>query len=122
MTCWWGTTATAISMPLIRRPAAFLGTLSDTNGNPIFIDGLWGLIFGNGGNGGDTNILYFTAGPDDETHGLFGSLAPVPLPGTFLLLGITWGYGSGCRYRSPARNLVLLGSGLLGILAAIRKR
>ena len=55
--------------------------------NPIAIDGLWGLIFGNGGNGGKTNILYFTAGPDDETHGLFGSLAPVPLPGTFLLLG-----------------------------------
>ena len=31
----------------------FLGTLLDGNGNPIAIDGLRGLIFGNGGNGGD---------------------------------------------------------------------
>ncbi len=31
---------------------------------------------GNGKSGGDQNTLYFTAGPDDEAHGLFGSLAP----------------------------------------------
>jgi uncharacterized protein (TIGR03118 family) len=62
----------------------FLGTLMDSNGNPIVINGLRGLIFGNGGNGGDVNTLYFTAGQD---HGLFGSLAPVPLPPTVLLLG-----------------------------------
>ena len=79
---------------------ASLGTLADKNGTPIFNEGLWGLIKGNGGNGGDPNLLYFTAGIDGETHGLFGSLAPVPLPGTFLLLG----------------------SGLLGILAIPRRR
>jgi hypothetical protein len=38
------------------------------------IDGLWGLIFGNGGNGGDRNTLYFTAGFYFYFHGLFGSL------------------------------------------------
>ena len=66
----------------------YLGTLQDTMGNPIAIDGLRGLIFGNGGNGGDPNVLYFTAGPGGEMHGLFGSLAPVstPEPTTFLLL------------------------------------
>jgi uncharacterized protein (TIGR03118 family) len=53
-----------------------LGTLQDTNGNAISIDGLWALIFGNGKNGGDQNTLYFTSGPDQEQHGLFGSLAP----------------------------------------------
>jgi uncharacterized protein (TIGR03118 family) len=56
----------------------FLGELDDASGKPIFIDGLWGITFGNGGQGGDTNALYFAAGPDDETHGLFGSLRFVP--------------------------------------------
>jgi uncharacterized protein (TIGR03118 family) len=53
-----------------------MGTLEDPQGNPITIDGLWATIFGNGKNGGDQNTLYFTAGPGDEEHGLFGSLAP----------------------------------------------
>jgi uncharacterized protein (TIGR03118 family) len=54
-----------------------LGTLKDPDGEPIHIDGLWALKVGNGGNGGDPNNVYFTAGLFDETHGLFGSLAPV---------------------------------------------
>jgi len=54
----------------------FLDQLRDPNNRAITIDGLWGLIVGNGGNGGDLDKVYFTAGPDDETHGLFGSLAP----------------------------------------------
>jgi uncharacterized protein (TIGR03118 family) len=41
---------------------AFLGTLEDASGNPIVIQGLWGLLFGNGGGGGATNELFFTAG------------------------------------------------------------
>jgi len=53
-----------------------LGALQDTKGNVIAIDGLWAILFGNGKNGGDQNTLYFTAGPDQESHGLFGSLAP----------------------------------------------
>jgi len=50
--------------------------LRDANNSAITIDGLWGLIVGNGGNGGDPAKIYFTAGSNDETHGLFGSLAP----------------------------------------------
>ncbi len=53
-----------------------LGSLEDTKGNIIAIDGLWAIIFGNGKNGGDQNTLYFTSGPSQEQHGLFGSLAP----------------------------------------------
>jgi uncharacterized protein (TIGR03118 family) len=53
---------------------AMVGTVLDTNGNPMSIQGLWGLIFGNGGSGGSTTTLYFTAGPDAESHGLFGEL------------------------------------------------
>jgi uncharacterized protein (TIGR03118 family) len=52
----------------------YLGEMKDKSGKPIVIDGLWGITFGNGGNGGDRNALYFAAGPEDETHGLFGSL------------------------------------------------
>jgi uncharacterized protein (TIGR03118 family) len=59
----------------------FLGQLKDPDGEPINIDHLWALKVGNGGNGGDANTVYFTAGLDNEQHGLFGSLTPVA-PGT----------------------------------------
>jgi uncharacterized protein (TIGR03118 family) len=51
-----------------------LGTLKDPDGEPIQIDGLWALKFGNGGAGGNANTLYFTAGLAGERHGLFGAL------------------------------------------------
>ena len=60
-----------------------LGTLKDSNGNPLVIEGLWGLRFGNGGAGGKPGTLYFAAGIQDETHGLFGSISPVPEPSTY---------------------------------------
>ena len=50
------------------------GVLKGTDNRPISIDGLWGIGFGNGAGSGPTNTLYFAAGPDDETHGLFGSI------------------------------------------------
>lgn len=51
-----------------------LGTLSKDGGAPIVIDGLWGIAFGNGINNQPTNSLFFTAGPADETHGLYGRI------------------------------------------------
>jgi uncharacterized protein (TIGR03118 family) len=54
----------------------FIGKVRDAHGQAIVIDGLWALKVGNGGNGGDRNTLYFTAGPNDESDGLFGSLRP----------------------------------------------
>jgi uncharacterized protein (TIGR03118 family) len=53
---------------------AFLGTLQDEHGQPITIDGLWGLTFGNGAFAGDTNVLFFTAGINEESDGLFGRI------------------------------------------------
>jgi uncharacterized protein (TIGR03118 family) len=51
------------------------GTLTNTDGNPIAIDGLWGLRFGNG-TFGATNALVFTAGIAAEGHGLLGEITP----------------------------------------------
>jgi uncharacterized protein (TIGR03118 family) len=52
---------------------AELGTLSQSFGHPLVIDGLWGLAFGNGA-AGSTTSLYFSAGPDHEANGLFGKI------------------------------------------------
>jgi hypothetical protein len=56
-----------------------------TTTSPIVIQGLWSLAFGNGGRGGDSGSLYFTAGipgPSGEpleSHGLFGSIQSSPV-------------------------------------------
>jgi uncharacterized protein (TIGR03118 family) len=53
----------------------FDGTLLDANGASLSIDGLWALSFaGNGTSNGSATELYFTAGPNDESNGLFGKL------------------------------------------------
>jgi uncharacterized protein (TIGR03118 family) len=60
---------------------AFLGLMMGTNGQPIANDGLWGIRFGNDGTAGSSRELFFAAGIDAETHGLFGKLRPaVGLP------------------------------------------
>jgi uncharacterized protein (TIGR03118 family) len=53
---------------------AALGSLQNSGGVPIQIDGLWSLQFGNGAAAGATNELFFTAGIDGEAHGLFGDI------------------------------------------------
>jgi uncharacterized protein (TIGR03118 family) len=53
----------------------FLGGLRDANGKPIAIDGLWTVTLG-GGKNSSTDMVYFTAGPNGETDGLFGTIAP----------------------------------------------
>ena len=56
----------------------FLGKLEDANGAPITIGDLWALVPGTGNAGSDPNKIYFTAGVQNEAHGLFGSLAAIP--------------------------------------------
>jgi len=51
-----------------RLSAKLLGTLGDAPGHPLVIDGLWALAFE------EEDELYFTAGPEEETHGLFGKV------------------------------------------------
>lgn len=53
----------------------FEGYLLDEAGEPVEIEGLWDLIVGNGASLGAADRLYFAAGPEDETEGLFGSLS-----------------------------------------------
>jgi uncharacterized protein (TIGR03118 family) len=54
----------------------FDGTLNDTAGQPLVINGLKALHFGNGAGGGVAGVLYFTADPTTgPAKGLFGSLS-----------------------------------------------
>jgi uncharacterized protein (TIGR03118 family) len=55
----------------------FVGSLNDQHGKTLTVEGLWGLVFGNGQNTGDPNTLFFTAGIGGEKHGLLGSLQPM---------------------------------------------
>jgi len=57
------------------------GPLHSTHGRPIEIEGLWALQFGNGAAAGPKNVLFFTAGPFEEGHGLFGKLEVAGPPG-----------------------------------------
>ena len=54
-----------------------LGAVQGANGQPLSIPGLWDLTYGAGK---DRNTLFFTAGPNGETDGIFGTLAIQPLP------------------------------------------
>jgi uncharacterized protein (TIGR03118 family) len=58
-----------------RHSGAFRGQLTDTTGHALVNSGLWGLTFGDGSRAAPRTTLYFTAGINDEQHGLFGDLA-----------------------------------------------
>jgi len=83
---------------------AFVDLLRDTSGKAISIEGIWGLQFGNGSSLGESNRLYFAAGPEDESAGLFGHLTAVPEPSScaFMLPGLS-GVAALSR-RRPARH------------------
>jgi uncharacterized protein (TIGR03118 family) len=57
------------------KSGAFLGALRDVNGQPIVIDQVWAIQFGNGGAAGNPNQLFFTAGPNNYANGLFGMIS-----------------------------------------------
>lgn len=57
----------------------FRGALRRPNGSAVSIDGLWALEFG-GGAKSSPEWLFFTAGPNDETNGVFGVINAVPRP------------------------------------------
>ncbi|MGZ3559236.1 MAG: TIGR03118 family protein, partial [Thermodesulfobacteriota bacterium] len=56
----------------------FRGSLSESNGHPIVIEGLWGIRFGNGLENQPTNALFFASGPGGEAHGLYGKIEAQP--------------------------------------------
>jgi uncharacterized protein (TIGR03118 family) len=70
------------------RTGAYLGQLDQPDGAPIAITGLWDLQFGDGTpNGGQTNQLFFDAGPNAPgvaINGLFGVIQAEGRPGGIL--------------------------------------
>jgi uncharacterized protein (TIGR03118 family) len=59
------------------KTTKFVDYVRAPGGDPIEIDGLWGMVFGNGETLGYLNHLYFAAGPDIEQEGVFGKLVPL---------------------------------------------
>jgi uncharacterized protein (TIGR03118 family) len=88
------------------RSPAFLGQLTDAKaGTPLSIDGLWGLIPGGGGSAGDTQSIYFTAGPNDESGGVLGVIQAVPEPGSAVLAMISIGaMSAGWAWKNRRRK------------------
>jgi len=50
------------------------GTVSNNDGSAIVVPGLWALQFGNDLNSQPSNTLFYTAGPGNEQHGLYGRI------------------------------------------------
>ena len=63
----------------------FKGLLEDTSGNPLAINGVWGISFGNTSPnnfdpaGAPSAEMYFAAGPNHATGGAFGYVTAVDL-------------------------------------------
>jgi len=55
----------------------FIGFVRNPDNSLMFIDGLWSLTFGNDATAGPANTLFFTAGINNETDGLFGTITPI---------------------------------------------
>jgi uncharacterized protein (TIGR03118 family) len=87
---------------------AFQGTLNGTGGNPLAIQGLWGLSFGNGAFSQGVNTLFFTAGipgPGNvEDHGQYGALDSTPEPAPAALLICAFALAAIVRQHRIARN------------------
>jgi hypothetical protein len=89
---------------------AFLGTIPIDVGAGNTPGGLWALIVGNGGNGGNPLTVYFSSGINGEVDGLFASLAPVPEPGTLALLGPGLAAMAGVAWRMRRHKALALRS------------
>jgi uncharacterized protein (TIGR03118 family) len=89
------------------KAGALMGTLEDATGNPITIEGLWSLNFGNG-KASDSATLYFTAGIQAQTHGLLGSIQAAP---AFTAAGIENAASSGATI-APNSFVAIFGGGL----------
>jgi hypothetical protein len=55
----------------------FIAFLKNPDDSDMVLDGLWMIAFGNNGTAGPSTTLFFTAGIQEERHGLFGTITPV---------------------------------------------
>jgi uncharacterized protein (TIGR03118 family) len=95
---------------------SMLGTLDDSNGDPIAIPGLRALDFGSGADSEDPGTLYVTAGigggPNNGplgSHGLFASIQAVP---SFTTSGIENGASFIAGPIAPGTWVEISGNGL----------
>jgi len=70
-----------------------VGQPMNEKGQPLNANGLWALVFGNGSNNASTSSLYFTAGPNDETEGIFGKIDVSTKKSSSTSGGMTGPYG-----------------------------
>jgi uncharacterized protein (TIGR03118 family) len=59
----------------------YQGVVRDENKRPLQLPGLWSIAFRNVAVPDSDTVntqIFFTAGPENETHGLFGTLIPTP--------------------------------------------
>jgi uncharacterized protein (TIGR03118 family) len=86
---------------------AFEGTIPIDTGSAS-AGGLWSLSFGNGGNNGTPQTLFFTDGINGELGGLFGAITATPEPPTLacsVRLRPRW-FGSPATVAQNASRLV----------------
>jgi len=83
---------------------AYLGLLSDSNGQPIVNDGIWSLTFGNGARNSDPNTLYVLAGIRGEQGGLLAAINAVPEPTSALMVALGGGLAFVVARRRRARG------------------
>ncbi len=94
---------------------ASLGALSDSNGNPLSISGLWGLLFG-AGTKADGNTLYFVAGVaagSTTPRALLGTIAP-PSAITAVANAASWQTGA----VAPG-ELIVIGGQTVGAIPLV---
>ncbi len=79
------------------------GQIQLTNGTTFSQGELWAITFGNGGNGGSPDVLYFAAGLPGASGGLIGALSvPEPSSAVMGLIAIA-SLAGGWRWRNRRR-------------------
>jgi len=63
------------SINVFNSAGDFRGQVSGLDGRPLTIDGLWTLTLG-GGAKSSSDTLFFTAGPNNQNDGRFGTITP----------------------------------------------
>ena len=57
-----------------RGSRSAVNVMRNSDGSPLLVPGIWGMVFGNGDTLGDSNALYYASGPNGEIDGTFGLL------------------------------------------------